>query len=86
MITLVARSRCPMCGCWQSSYAYPSVRVNKCSLRQLRGQYLTCAPGRCPECGHGSWPGAESYRATPWRLDAESAAEVESYRARKWPS
>jgi hypothetical protein len=85
MITLVARSRCPMCGCWQSSYAYPSVRVNKCSLKQLPGTYLTCAPPRCPECGERSQDG-EAYRATLWQLDAKSAAEVAAYRARKWPS
>ena len=91
-VTLIARSRCPLCGCWQSSYAFPSVRVNKKSLKQMPGGYLTCHAGACPECGtgsHGSPPApyaTESYIATAWRLSARSAAEVEAYRARRWPS
>ena len=91
MLTLIARSRCALCGYWLSSYAFPSVRVNKRSLRQLPGGYLTCHSGACPECGtgsHGSPPApyaAESFTAAPWRPDAKSLAAVEAYRARKWP-
>lgn len=91
MITVEARSRCLLCGCFLRSLAFPSVRVNRRSLRQLPGTYLTCHPGPCPECGQGSHgsPRApyagESFTASRWRLTAESAAEVGAYRAKRWP-
>jgi len=91
MITLECRSPCLLCGCFLSSYAFPSVRVNRRSLRQLAGTNLICHPGACPECGtgaSGSPPvpyAGEMFTASPWRLDAQSAAEVEAYRARRWP-
>jgi len=91
MITVIARSRCALCGYLLSSYAFPSVRVNRRSIRQLPGTYLTAYPGPCPECGtgsHGSPPApyvAESFTASPWRIDAKSWAEVLAYRAKKWP-
>jgi hypothetical protein len=90
MITVEARSKCLLCGCYLSSFAFPSVRVNRRSLRQLPGFYITCYPGPCPECGHGAGlvprpePG-ESYMASAWRLTAQSAAEVEAYRVKRWP-
>jgi hypothetical protein len=91
IVTLEARSRCLLCGYFLRSLAFPSVRVNKCSLKQLPGGYLTCHPGPCPECGtgaHGSPPApfaGEMFTASPWRLGAKSAAEVEAYRAKRWP-
>ena len=91
MVTLIARSPCLLCGCYLSSYAFPSVRVNRRSLKQLPGVNLIAHPGACPECGegaHGSPPApyaGEMFTASPWRLDAKSLAEVEAYRARKWP-
>jgi hypothetical protein len=92
MITVEARSRC-ICGYFLASYAFPSVRVNKCSLRQQGGGYLRCEPLPCPECGFGRRRGngpysplpAGSYVASPWVLTAESEAEVEAYRAKRWP-
>lgn len=93
MITVIARSRCLLCGCYLSSYAFPSVRVNKCSLRQLPGFYLKCYPGPCPECGTGRASAyvppplpCESFTASPWRIDGKSWAEIEAYRAKRWPS
>jgi hypothetical protein len=83
IITLEARTRCTLCSCWLALIACPSMRVNKRSLRQLPGLYLTARPGSCPECGtreHG-----EMYRATVWRLTAESCRDVDDYRARRWP-
>lgn len=91
MVTAVARSPCLLCGCQLSSYAFLSVRVNRRSLRQLPGGYLRSNPGRCPECGtgsHGSPPApyaGELFTASLWRLDGKSWAEVQAYRARKWP-
>lgn len=91
MVTLIATSRCLLCGCFLHSYAFPSVRVNRRSLKQLPGVNLICHPGACPECqtgAHGSPPApyaGEMFTASPWRLDAKSVAEVEAYRARKWP-
>ena len=91
MVTLIARSPCLLCGCYLSSYAFPSVRVNRRSLKQLPGTNLICHPGACPECqtgAHGSPPApyaGEMFTASPWRLDAKSLAEVEAYRAKRWP-
>jgi len=99
MITVVAKSRCPVCGYLLSSLAFPSVRVNRRSIRQLPGTYLTCYPPPCPECGEGRRSprigdpylppvpcGGESYAATPWRPTAQSWREIQEYRAKRWPS
>jgi len=92
MITVVARSRCALCGYLLSSLAFPSVRVNRRSIRQLPGAYLWCAPPGCPECNTSTFGSGvyaplarESYTASPWRPDAKSWAEIEAYRAERWP-
>lgn len=92
MVTLEARTPCPICGCFLRCHAFPSVRVNRRSIRQLDGPYLRTNPGPCPECGFDTGM-REGYRAaavstflaTRYRLTADSAAEVEAYRARRWP-
>lgn len=90
-IMVEARSRCLLCGCYLATLAFPSVRVNKCSLRQLPGTYLMCYPPPCPECGTGSSrnppmapaPG-ESYTASPWGICSSSRAEIRAYRLGRW--
>lgn len=92
MITVEARSPCLLCGCFLSSLAFPSVRVNRRSIRQLPGGFLICWPPACPECGT-STRGAhvpaplprETFTASPWRLDARSLRDVREYRAKRWP-
>ena len=90
MLSLECRTRCPMCGYFLSCFAFSTVRVNKRSFRQLPGLYLRTNPGRCPECwfdGCLRAPAAPtgSFTATLWTLTASSAAEVDAYRARRWP-
>lgn len=81
MLTLEARTPCILCGYLFSNWAFPSARVNKRSLR-ITGPSISCGPLReCPECGHP--PAQETH--VRYRLTAESAAEVEAYRARRWP-
>jgi hypothetical protein len=87
MLVLEARTPCPVCGCYLRCFAFPSARVNKRSIRPLPGGYLWTGPGACPECGFDAGMGAPrlSFTASPWRLTTESQAEVEAYRARRWP-
>lgn len=89
MLSLACRTPCPMCGCLLSCYAFPEARINKRSIRQLPGPYLRTNPGRCPECrfdAHMQMPAMPStFTASRWRLTAQSEAEVEAYRARRWP-
>ena len=80
MVTLEARTRCPIDGCHVRWLTFPSVRVNKRSMRQLDGGHLSWRPD-CPECG--LWPAADT-PSGPWRLTAQSQAEVDAYRARKF--
>lgn len=83
VITVEARTRCAMCGCWLPIIACPTVRINKRSIKSLSGRYLIASPGCCPECG--TWAHGQMYRATAWRLTAASLREVEDHRARRWP-
>lgn len=85
IITLEARSPCPVCGCQLASYAFPDVRVNKRSIRARRGGYLWVGPDDCPECGFTARRAAQSYPATRWLPDAGSLADIAAYRARRWP-
>ena len=90
MLSLECRTRCVICGCFLSCYAFPSARINKRSIRQLDGICLRTNPGRCPECGFDAGMRARSllpgsFTASLWRLTADSAAEVEAYRAKRWP-
>ena len=81
IVTLEARTRCPIDGCFLRWVCFPSVRVNKCSLRQVPGAYMSWRPD-CPECG--MWPAADGPPG-PWRLTADSQAQVDAYRAKRWP-
>jgi hypothetical protein len=82
MVTLEARTPCLLCGCRMKSWSFPSARVNRRSIR-ITGPSITCGPLRdCPECGT---PSADMLH-TRYRLDPESVAAVEAYRARRWPS
>ena len=90
MICVESRSRCLLCGCWLASLAFPSVRVNKNSLRQLDGCYLICGPPRCPECGTSTWGrpvpaplARETFTASCWRPDAKSLRDIAAYRDRR---
>lgn len=87
MITLEARAPCPVDGYLLRWFAFPSVRVNKRSLRQLPGFSLRCQPGPCPECGLALWSTSlpSTHLVTVWRLTADSQREVDAYRARRWP-
>lgn len=90
MLTLCARTPCPVCGFLLSCYAFPPARINKRSIRQLPGTYLRTNPGPCKECGfyahmQSPSPVPMMFTASPWRLTAKSQAEVEAYRARRWP-
>jgi hypothetical protein len=81
MVTLEARAPCPVDGYLVSWFTFPSVRVNKRSLRDLGGVSLSWREG-CTECG--MWP-VWDRPAGPWRLTADSQREVDEYRAKKWP-
>lgn len=88
IITLECRAACPVCGYLLAAYAFPTVRVNRRSLRQLPGACLRVNPGRCPECGLDAGlrsPAPSTALASPWRIRPESAAEIAAYRARRWP-
>lgn len=90
MLTLEARTRCPICGCYLRCFAFPMARINKRSIRQTPGGYLRTNPGPCPECGFDACTRAPAlapgtFVASLWRLTVESQAEVEAYRARRWP-
>lgn len=81
MVTLEARTPCVLCGYLLASWTFPSARVNKRSIR-ITGPSINCGPLReCPECGT---PSAYEVQ-TRYRLTAESVAEVEAYRAKRWP-
>jgi hypothetical protein len=81
IVTLEARTPCHLCGYLLASWTFPSARVNKRSVR-ITGPSINCGPLReCPEC----WtPTADELRKR-YRLTPESQAEVEAYRARRWP-
>ena len=90
ILSLECRTRCPLCACFLSCYAFPSARINKRSVRQLPGPYLRTNPGPCPECRFDGCLRAPSvtpgsFTASLWRLTASSAAEVDEYRAKRWP-
>jgi hypothetical protein len=81
MVTLEARVPCELCGYLLSRWSFPSAKVNKRSLR-LTGPSIICGSLReCPECGT---PTSETVQVR-YRLVAESQAEVETYRLRRWP-
>lgn len=78
-LSLEARSRCHMCGYWLAVHIAGTARISKRSMR-LRAP-LFASPRSCPECG-------EPVHQLAWdkaRLTPESQAEVEAYRARRWP-
>jgi hypothetical protein len=80
-VTLEARSPCLLCGYHIRCLIFPPVRVNKRSLRQTPGNYLTCGPGQCEECGTENYWVAATLR---YWLTAESKREVEAYRTARW--
>jgi hypothetical protein len=82
MLVLEACTPCPGCGCQLKYFAFPRVRVNKRSLRQVPGGHLMAGPGSCPECGLDA---GISPLGLPFALTPESEAGVEAYRARRWP-
>ena len=81
-ITLEGRVPCVLCGCQIRVLAFPSVVVNKRSIRQQPGNYMCWGAGCCPECGTDNQQATGSVR---YRLTADSLAEVEAYRAQRWP-
>lgn len=81
MLILEARFPCLLCGCQLKQWSFPTARVNKRSIR-VTGPSIIAGPQReCPECGT---PTSEP-AAIRYRLTADSQAEVEAYRARRWP-
>ena len=80
-ITLEGRIRCSLCGYQIRLLAFPSVRVNKRSLRQEPGNYMCWGPGFCEECGTDNYHVRAAVR---YRLHPTSAAEIEEYRARRF--
>ena len=80
-ITLEGRIRCSLCGYQIRCLAFPSVRVNKRSLRQEPGNYMCWGPGFCEECGTDNYRVEAKVR---YRLHPKSAAEIAAYRARRF--
>lgn len=82
-LTLVPRSNCTHCGCRLRGFTMGTYRINKNSLKSDRGGLSWL---ECPECGPtfarrnptGVMPTCDR-----WRLDPESQAKVDQYRARK---
>ena len=80
-ITLEGRIRCSLCGYQIRLLAFPSVRVNKRSLRQEPGNYLCWGPGFCEECGTSNYGVRAAVR---YQMHPKSAAEIDEYRARRF--
>lgn len=80
-VTLEARSPCLLCGYQIRCLSFPSVRVNKRSLRQMPGSYMCWRPGLCEECGTDNHHVVARVR---YLMRPESAAEIDEYRARRW--
>lgn len=80
MVTLVAHDPCGLCGYVREAFMFPSMRINKRSMRS-QGTHLVMWFGRCRECNvdTGSPPTVQ------WQLDQASAVKVEAYRLRRWP-
>ena len=82
MLMLEARSPCLLCGYQLACWAYPHARVNKHSIK-VTGPSITAGPyWECPECGTAS---VEALHVR-YRMRPESAAEVDAYRAKRWPT
>lgn len=106
ILTLEARSSC-VCGYQFTSACCPDFVINRRSVRQKPGPYLSMGefvprglasaprqPGEsgCPECGFRPPAAPDTiplpagcYVASAWQYNARSLAEIEAYRARRWP-
>ena len=80
MVTLIARDPCGVCGFLRRGFSFPTVRINKRSMRS-HGVTITVYPGRCEECRAISGVPPSLW----WELEPESAAKVEAYRLKRWP-
>lgn len=84
MVTMVSSDPCGVCGYIRKGFMFPSMRINKRSMRPMRSTgvvALAVRPGRCPEC----WTDSGSSPSLRWVLDPASAVEVEAYRLKRWP-
>ncbi len=94
MVTLIAQTRCWLCGYLYEVVRVSPVRVNKLSLKETGLSFVMIGargaigfpspPGRwCPECGE---PSEYSSISVPrYRLGPGDEAAVEAYRDRRWP-
>lgn len=80
-IVLVTRDPCGVCGYHRKGFMFPSMRINKRSMRSV-GRHLVVLPGRCEECGMDTGLSRPPLR---WQMDSESAEKVWEYRLRRWP-
>lgn len=80
-VTMIQTDPCGVCGYVRKGYLFPTVRVNKRSIRSVRGTTIRVTLDRCRECG--------SVTGMPpvdrWRLLPEDAAKVDAYRLKRWP-
>lgn len=79
-LTLEARVPCVLCGYRLRYLMMRTCRINKRSIRSDHPGIVGTDPA-CPECLTPNHSGPPDR----WRLIVSSQAEVDAYRARKWP-
>lgn len=82
-LTFTPIDPCAVCGCRMRGVMVGTFRINRRSLKADPG---TISATECPECGSPyarRHPTGVGQRCDRWRLDEESQATVDAFRARK---